>query len=117
MSVDPGEGYRLLLEGERILDTDEVWLKGEGPWTLSQTDVPELTEYWNRGEYWAMRRKIPGKQIHLYTTCNDLGVINGASVYASELPIPFENVVEIKIDPSTGTLYVEDGHGRPAREA
>lgn len=111
---DPGEGYRFLVEGELILKTDEVWYGGDGPWRAVRHTIGET---WQEGNSWPMRRKIPGKTIHLYTTCNDLGVINGASVYASELPIPFENVVEIKVDPSTGALYVEDGHGRPTGEA
>jgi len=115
--IDPGEGYRLLVDGEKIHATDEVWSFGVGHWEVKESDLPLLNEHWNNREYWPMRRKIPGKPIHFYTTCDDLGTIHGAVVYATERDISSENVREIKVDPSTGTLYVEGGHGRPSGEA
>lgn len=38
-AVDPGQGYRLLQEGEEIRKGDECWTHGEGPWArvLSST--------------------------------------------------------------------------------
>ena len=114
MSDDPGEGYRMLAIGEIIQNGDEY--RYFNKWYTTDAAGSEI---FAGGVY---RRKDDSKKpvlrtINLYTTCNDLGLINGATVYASEFPIPFENVVEIKFDPSTGALYVEDGHGRPSGEA
>lgn len=114
MSVDPGEGYRLLRDGEIIQKGDE-YSYDEKTWR--PLGLSDFGLNFDAENDYPCRRKLRGKTIHLYTTRNDLGVIIGATVYASELPIPFENVVEIKSDPSTGTLYVEDGHGRPTGEA
>ena len=111
MSVDPGKGYGIVLNGQNMMEGDECWsfsrniwfpVQGHGNWVVSEGLV--------------LRRKIPGKPIRLYTTCNDLGVIGGVA-YATEQDLPADNVREIKVDPSTGTLYVDDGHGRPSGEA
>jgi len=114
VSVDAGEGYRMLEIGETLLEGDEFLF--DSKWFTTSAEGEEILP----GDVYRRKNdsKNPSRRtIQLYTTCNDLGVINGASVYASELPIPFENVVEIKVDPSTGTLYVEDWHGRPSGEA
>jgi hypothetical protein len=34
---DVGEGYRLVREGEEILETDEAWAYGRGPWETSES--------------------------------------------------------------------------------
>lgn len=114
MTDDPGEGYSMLAVGEIIQKGDEY--RYFNKWYTTDAAGSNIMP----GDIYRRKdnSKNPSRRtIQLYTTCNDLGVINGASVYASELPIPFENVVEIKVDPSTGTLYVEDWHGRPSGEA
>ena len=110
MNIDPGAGYRLLEIGETI-QGDDQW-ECNGGW-FHTDDIGEIHD----DHTMIYRRKIHSKLIRLYTTCDDLGVINGAVVYATERDVANDNVREIKVDPSTGTLYVEDGHGRPTGEA
>ena len=116
MSVDPGEGYRLLSHGDPLLSTDEVWILGTGPWVPLGYDTYDSDSMFDELHCHPCRRKLRGKPVRLYTTCNDLGVIGGVA-YATEQDLPADNVREIKVDPSTGALYVEDGHGRPSGEA
>jgi hypothetical protein len=112
VNIDPGAGYRLLQEGELIFSSDEI--NNSQKWRQCNDSVGHR---WNKDDWFPVRRKLPGKVIRLYTTCDDLGVINGAVVYATERDVANDNVREIKVDPSTGTLYVEAGHGRPTGEA
>jgi len=119
VNIDPGDGYRLLRNGEIVIGTDEIFSGNIGPWRICRDSVGNE---WNSKEWCAVRRKLTDeeqyrKPVRLYTTCDDLGVINGAVVYATERDVANDNVREIKVDPSTGTLYVEDGHGRPTGEA
>lgn len=52
---DPGEGYRLLREGEQILVTDEYWCERTGRW--DKTDTNATGWRWSLNDWLPHRRK------------------------------------------------------------
>lgn len=105
----PGQGYRLLFDREICQAGDQVTYDHGKEW--ENISACDFGFQWEAANDYPVRRKLTPeelnrKQIRLYTTCDDLGVINGAIVYATEREVASDNVREIKVDPSTGTLYV-----------
>jgi hypothetical protein len=110
VSIEPGEGYRLLKDRETCKEGDQVTYDRGAFWENISRD--DFGIQWEEANDYPVRRQLSDnekcrKNIRLYTTCDDLGVINGAIVYATERDIANDNVREIKVDPSTGTLYME----------
>jgi hypothetical protein len=53
--IEPGEGYRLLREGEQMLATDEYWSERAEQWEETDTDAASFR--WSLEEWLPHRRK------------------------------------------------------------